>query len=57
MHFYHIIHFNLARVTVNLNTMEPGKTCDNWHSLTSAQHKSDMGSVRITAKFKVTASY
>eukprot|EP00111_Clytia_hemisphaerica_P003207 TCONS_00009136-protein len=42
----------MARVTVNLNTMEPGKALDNWHSLTSAQHKSDMGSVRITAKFK-----
>ena len=34
--------------------MEPGKALDNWHSLTSAQHKSEMGSLRITAKFKVS---
>jgi len=41
-------------VTVNLNTMEPGKTLDQWFPLVSGQHKPDMGSVRITAKFCVS---
>ena len=49
-----VLFFRPARVTIHLNTMEPGKALDNWHSLTSAQHKTDMGSVRITAKFKVS---
>lgn len=41
----------MARVTVNLSTMEPGKTLDQWYPLSNVQNKSEIGSVRINAKF------
>lgn len=42
-----------GRVTIFLNTLEPGKVLDQWFTLGSLQHKSEMGSIRLTAKFVV----
>ena len=47
--------FLLARVTIFLNTLEPGKVLDQWFTLGSLQHKSEMGSIRLTAKFIVSS--
>ncbi|XP_057308310.1 ras GTPase-activating protein 1-like [Hydractinia symbiolongicarpus] len=41
----------MGRVTVYLNTLEPGKVLDQWFVLGSLQHKSEIGSIRLTAKF------
>ena len=41
----------MARVSVNLSTLETGKTLDQWFVLGSHQHKSEMGSIRLAAKF------
>jgi len=41
----------MGRVTIFLNTLEPGKVLDQWFTLGSLQHKSEMGSIRLTAKF------
>ena len=47
----------IARVTIFLNTLEPGKVLDQWFTLGSLQHKSEMGSIRLTAKFIVSSYF
>lgn len=41
----------MARVSVPLTNLEAGKTLDQWFALGSHQHKSEMGSIRLIAKF------
>ncbi|XP_065672568.1 ras GTPase-activating protein 1 isoform X3 [Hydra vulgaris] len=41
----------MGKATVYLNTIENDRTLDQWFVLSSQNHKSDMGSIRITGKF------